>query len=153
MWHAQRYARAAESAQQAMVDKFVAAYPGQAVPSNIRSLVEAELRKAAARGGSDGLPPQATESALVMLHTVLTNLPADIQFKIEQMTFGDGSFTLEGRVRAIADADAIAAAIRRAQLDVAVPPARRDADGYYTVTLRKERPTAASRSGVPVAEK
>lgn len=135
LWRAHRYQRDAQAAELKMADEFSATFPGWSVPVNIKTIVEKEHQKLIT-GGAGGLPPEANESAMRMLHAVLSRLPDNLKFKIEQMTFNDATFELQGRVRAFGDVDAMATAARQAGIDVPPPQAHRDAEGFWTFTLR-----------------
>lgn len=139
LWRAHRYQRDARAAELKMADEFSATFPGWSVPSNIKTIVEKEHQKLQS-GGSGGLPPEANESAMRMLHAILSRLPSNLKFKIESMTFSDGTFELQGRVRAYADALSIGEAARQAGIDIPTPQAHRDAEGFWSFTLRGSKP-------------
>ena len=152
LWRAHRYYREAKAADRQTADEFTATFPGWSLPANVRTVVESEHRKLAARG-SGSLPPEVNESALRTLHTILSRLPPDVKFKVEHGIFNDTSIEIEGRVRSFNDVDALASAARQAGLDVPPPQARRDNEGFWTFTLRgSRRPKPANPAG-PVASK
>lgn len=139
LWRAHRYNTAAQVADRTMGDEFSAAFPGWSLPSNVKTVVESEHRKLLSRG-SGALPAEASRSAMEMFHGILSRLPTDLKFKLESMMFGEGMFELQGRVRNVADVDALAAAARLAGTNVPLPQAHRDAEGFWSFTLRGTRP-------------
>jgi hypothetical protein len=139
LWRGHRYRAEAAAAQQRTENEFKETFPGWSLPSNVRTVVESEHRKVAALGTA-ALPPQVNESAVRTFQAVLSKLPADLRFTMDTLTFNDTSFELSGKVRTFADVDAIATAARQAGLDVPPPQARRDPEGYWTFTLRGNRP-------------
>ena len=141
-----RYDGQARAAERQMADEFRAAFPGWQVPANVRSVVESERRKLAAAGSRvPGAPAGSGQaSALGVLHDVLSKLPPDLPLRVGRMSFGDRSFEIEGQLRSFDDADAIAAAARRAGLDVPPPLVRKDGDGLWAFTVRGSRPAGPS---------
>ncbi|HZK82384.1 MAG TPA: hypothetical protein VFC46_14985 [Humisphaera sp.] len=140
-----RYERAAQLSEQKMVQAFSTQFPGWPVPANVKAVVESEYSKSAVRGGAS-LPIESGRSALQTLDDVIGKLPADARFTINQMTLEDSTFEIQGRVRSYEDVDAIAAAARKAGMDVPPPQARKDGDGFWSFTLR------GARSARPPAE-
>jgi hypothetical protein len=135
-----RYEQAARADEAAVVQEVRAAFPGwfaDASAADVRAALAGERRSAAARaGGSAGLPPQASRSALRTLQVVVGRLPAGVPIRVDQATFEESAFELTGRARGYDDVDRVAAAIRAGGLDVPPPQARRGPDGTWTFTLR-----------------
>jgi hypothetical protein len=139
MWmRAERYEHAAKSSEQKMVDAFTAQFPGWAIPANVKAVIVSEHAKSGIAGGAS-LPVESGRSALQTLDDVIGKLPAEARFTINQMTLEDSSFEIQGRIRSYEDVDAIAAAARKAGMDVPSPQARKDADGFWSFTLRGTR--------------
>jgi type II secretory pathway component PulL len=130
-----RYNQVADSAQRKIADHFTATFPGWALPSNVKAIVDAEYRKLGV-AAAGGLPPHASDSAVTLLQSVLAVLPKDVKYRIESMSFGDAKFDLQGRVRNFVDLESIAAAARRPGIDLPPPEAHRDAEGFWSFTLR-----------------
>jgi hypothetical protein len=144
LWRAHRYHREAGSADQRMADEFSVAFPGWPRPSNIKVTVDAEHRKLGSPA-SGALPLEARESAVRMLHAILSRLPSDLKFRIESLAFTELTFELQGRVRAFGDVDTMAAAARSTGAEVPPPQAHRDAEGFWNFTLRGTKQTAIAR--------
>jgi hypothetical protein len=139
IWRGVRYAHAANTADAQMVEAFRKQFPGWAVPANVRAVIESEHRKATARAG-ESLPPEATRSALQTMRDVLDKLPAEGRFTLDRVTFEDQGFEMEGRLRSYEDVDAVAAAGRRAGLNVDPPQTHKDGQGFWSFTIRGVRP-------------
>jgi hypothetical protein len=152
LWRGHRYANAAASADRAVADEFQKAFPGWSLPANVRTVVESEHRKLAALGSS-ALPIESTESALQTLHAALSKLPPDVKFTMERMGFFDETFELAGRARTSADVDTLAAAAAQSGFEVALPERHRDAEGYWSFTVRGTRLPAAGRASAPLAQR
>jgi pilus assembly protein HofN len=125
----------------ALTESFKKAFPGWEVPANIGAVIASEHRRIGGKSSS-ALPPGWDDSALITLHRVLDKLPADMSYDLQRMTFADRSFELHGRLRSYEDADKLAAAARAAGLNVTPPQTRREADGFWSFTLRAEKPAA-----------
>jgi hypothetical protein len=153
LWRGHRYATAAATADRAVADEFQKAFPGWSLPANVRTVVESEHRKLAAQGSS-GLPIESTESALQTLHAALSKLPSDLKFTMERMGFFDETFELAGRARTSADVDTLAVAAAQSGFEVALPERHRDAEGYWSFTVRgRRRPAAGGRTSAPLAQR
>jgi hypothetical protein len=139
IWRGVRYQRAANAADAQMVEAFQKQFPSWAVPANVRAVIESEHRKATARAG-ESLPPEATRSALQTMRDVLDKLPAEGRFTLDRVTFEDQGFEMEGRLRSYEDVDAVAAAGRRAGLNVDPPQTHKDGQGFWSFTIRGVRP-------------
>ena len=130
-----RYNQVSQSADRNIADHFTATFPGWALPSNVKPIVDAEYRKLGS-AASGTLPPHAGDSAVTLLQSVLSALPKDLKYRLESMSFGDSRFDLQGRVRNFVDVDALAAAARRPGIDLPPPEAHRDSEGFWSFTLR-----------------
>ena len=144
LWRAHRYDSLARAADQKMADDFSAAFPGWTRQANVRTVVESEHRKLGTTNTS-ALPPEARESAVTMMHGVLSRLPAEVKFRFESLSFNELTFDLVGRVRNFGDVDAMASAARLAGADVPPPQAHRDADGFWNFTLHGTRSTTVAK--------
>ena len=147
---AARYDRLAASYGRQLAGEFGRAFPGWSPPANVHAVIDSEHRKAQAQR-SDAASGVAQASALRMLHEVLSRFPAQGRCDVDRLTFGDGSFELQGRVAALEDVEPLATAAREAGLEVPPPLTRRGADGAWTVTLRGARPQAAAAAAAGVA--
>jgi type II secretory pathway component PulL len=139
---AQRYNWLAESADARMTAAFVATFPDWAVPANLKAVVESEHRKAQSATGQTA-PAEGSGSAMQTLHDVLTRLPDDGHYSLDQMSFEPDAFQIAGRLQSYEQVDAIASAARQAGLDVQTPLTRKGTDGFWTFTLRGTRSAAA----------
>jgi hypothetical protein len=152
LWRGHRYASAAAAADRCVADEFQKAFPGWSLPTNVRTVVESEHRKLTAQGSS-ALPIESTESALQTLHAALSKLPPDVKFTMERMGFFGESFELAGRARTSADVDTLAAAAAQSGFEVALPERHRDAEGYWSFTVRGTRRPAGGRTSAPLAQR
>jgi hypothetical protein len=135
-----RYWVAEGAAEQQLSDAFREQFPGWEVPSNVRAVIESEHRKAAASNGPLGaIAGRQARSAFDTLKGVLKQLPEG-RFSIRKMTFEETSFDLEGQVRSYEQLDGIAAAARKAGLEVPAPESRKNADGNWDFTLHGSAP-------------
>ena len=144
LWRAHRYAAAATAADRRMAFEFSTAFPGWARPSNLRAVVESETRKLGPQG-TVTLPPEARESAVATMHSVLSQLPAEVRFRFESLAFNELTFDLAGRVRNFAEVDTMASAARLSGADVPPPQAHRDAEGFWNFTLHGTKQTAVAK--------
>jgi len=92
------------------------------------------------------------ESALATLHAALSKLPLDVKFKIERLGFFDNTFELAGRARTSADVDALAAGAAQSGFEVALPERHRDAEGYWSFTVRGARRAAGAAAAAASVE-
>jgi type II secretion system protein L len=143
---AARYDAMIRTDERALSDLFRAEFPGWNIPVNVRAVIESEHRRLAAQ--QVGAAQQASaQSALRTLIGVLGSLPPQTRVSVARLSFDDRTFSIEGRVPAPAELDAIAEAVRSAGFRVAPPQAQRDGpDGAWSFTLRGEVPAAAPGS-------
>ena len=136
---AERYERLTRTYERQLAAEFSRVFPDWSPPANVRAVIDSEYRKAQAqRVGGESKP--AHRSALRTLHEVLSRFPTQARCDVDHLTFGDGSFELQGRVRALEDVEPLASAARDAGLEVPPPFTRRGEDGSWTVTLRGAKP-------------
>jgi hypothetical protein len=109
-------------------------------------VIDSEFRKAQSQR-ADVTPNMAHGSALRTLHEVLSRFPTQARCDVDRLTFGEGSFELQGRVQALEDVEPLATAAREAGFEVPPPLTRRGEDGVWAVTLRGAMP----RPGVAMA--
>ncbi len=160
-WCAHRYAQLTEDLDARKVAIFTELFPGEGVPPGISARlmsVERRLRSAGgATGGNQidagnlsggGVSERGGESALLGLRLLLTSLPADVRYRVSELQIDSGKLTLRGQVASHADADAIAAALRRGGLSVDAPQTRQLAEGGVEFILTGERGRAAPVAGV-----
>jgi type II secretory pathway component PulL len=136
---AARYERLVTTYERQLASEFSRAFPDWPPPTNVRAVIDSEFRKAQAQRAGAGLNARQT-SALRTLHDVLSRFPAHARCDVDHLTFGDGSFELQGRLHALEDVEPLAAAAREAGLEVPPPVTRRGEDGSWAVTLRGARP-------------
>jgi type II secretory pathway component PulL len=145
LWRAHQYDSRTRANEAALATEFRRAFPGWAVPTNVKTVIESERRKALALA-QDGAGGRQNSSAVRTLHDVLSQLPGDEPWSIQRMSFDDASFQIEGKLRAYEALDRFAAAVRRAGMSVTTPESRKGADGFWSFTLRGSQPTAAGRT-------
>jgi hypothetical protein len=140
---AQRYIERQAAIDDQLAQTFHEAFPGWAVPTNLKAVVEAEHRKAQTSTGQS-LPAEGQGSAVQTLHDVLTRLPADGHYTLDTMSFEPDAFQIEGRIQSYEQVDALAGAAKDAGLLVETPLTRRGSDGFWNFTLHGTRPLAAA---------
>jgi len=139
LFRAVRYERLAKSYERQLSTEFARVFPDWPPPGNVRAVIDSEFRKAqAVRSGATS--DTAHASALRTMHDVLSRFPTQAKCDVDRLSFGDGSFELQGRVAALEDVEPLAMAARDAGLEVPPPLTRRGEDGLWTVTLRGARP-------------
>jgi type II secretory pathway component PulL len=129
-YRAHRDDRVAQDYETALAERFKQEFPGWAAPVNVRATVEAELRKLNL-AGSSALPPEAQESALRVLHDVLSKIPAESKISFDRLAFNDTSVELEGRSMKYEDVDGVIAAAKAAGMEVPPPQMRKLADNSW----------------------
>src|SRR5439155_25969296 len=103
---AYRYDRAAGGAEEQLAGEFARTFPGwPAAGANVRAVIESEHRKLLAVAAPDVREAASGRqaNALRMMVAVLNNLPKDVRFQIDRMTFEDNGFELQGRLRNFED--------------------------------------------------
>jgi hypothetical protein len=148
-WRAAAYDALAQAAEREAADAFRAEFPNWSVPANVAATVESERTKLA-RAGTSALPPEAQESALRVLHGVLSRVPADAKIALAAMNFYDRTLELSGRARGHQDVDVLVAAARAAGLEVPPPEMRKEPDGLWGFVVRGAKPQPAPKPA-PVA--
>lgn len=126
-WRAARYNQLAAEYETRQQDVFRRAFPGQAVPRDVASRLASEEQRlraggagAAGAGADPGRGRMSAADGLLVLRDVIAALPADLRFTVSELRIdgagGDrrdgGRFTLSGDARSVADAQAIADALR-----------------------------------------
>jgi hypothetical protein len=117
----------AEQYYQKQVALFQELFPGQTVPTGMRSRLESEHRKLTAlTGKAQGMPQM--ESAIHTLFRATSPLPKDLRFRILEMRIDNTGLYIDGEVREHGDADLIATRLRDAGFEIAPPRTERLAD-------------------------
>ena len=111
LWRAARYERLAARHEAEQQDIFRATFPGQAMPTDVRSRLESEAR----HGGNAtaGVAGAASAQGLVVLRDLMTHLPSEVRFRVFEVRLENDAFTLEGEACSHGDAEAVAAGLRR----------------------------------------
>jgi hypothetical protein len=129
VWRAQRYAALADQFADQEARLYQQLYPGQTVPLGI----ESRLRSDAA-DRAPAAPDQS--SCMTLLYDLLAHLPPGAKFQFDELDLDSGHAALHGRADSLADADAIAAALRKApNLQVDDPQTQQLAGGGVGFTL------------------
>jgi hypothetical protein len=138
LWRAHQFDKQAQSAAQQLTDTFSAHYPAWDPPPNVKAVIESEHRRLVSAPASD-LPAHATDSALTTLYAILANLPDNSSFNLQRLTANPDSLDIEAQLTSYEDADAIAAAARKAGLNVPPPQVRKEPSGLWSLTLHATR--------------
>jgi hypothetical protein len=113
LWRAARYGSMASEAEHHKTEIFQELFPHETVPAGIESRLLA-VRRQLGQVESGSAPSTADgPDAFLALRDILQNLPADVRYRITDLEIDDGRLSLQGQVRTLADADAIARALRR----------------------------------------
>ena len=113
------------------------------MPTNVKTVIESERRKAVSLA-EDGAGAGRNGSAVGTLYNVLAQLPADERWTIRRMAFEDGSFEIEGKLRAADALDRFAGAVRSSGMAVGTPESHKGPDGFWNFTLRGTTPAATA---------
>ncbi len=121
-------------------------FPAWEVPANIKAVIESEHRRLISSPSAD-LPAEATSSALPTLYSLLAHLPPDTSINVQRLTANSDSLDLEAQLRSYEDADLIAAAARKAGLEVPPPQVRKEANNLWSLTLHATRSKPIADAG------
>ena len=119
LWRAEQYHRLAIHHDAERLAIFQRIFPGQPVPVGIRSRL-ASVEQSMHRPGAG-----ERGSAVMVIQQVLSHLPAELRFRIDQMEFTPNHLTLQGEAPSHTDAEALANALRNArELEIEEPQTR-----------------------------
>jgi hypothetical protein len=105
-WKGRRLQEMGRGDRAAQTRRFLAAYPGQSVPPDVRAYLESQLRKLAGIRGADNEIPYRP-NALVTLGEVLEGMPDNMRLRLVDIRIDSGEVYLEGQVRRHSDAQTI----------------------------------------------
>lgn len=143
LYRAHRYEAIAGDYQARQEALFRQLYPSQVVPMAVRSRLESEQRRLRGLSG-DVNELTAQPSALQQLHDLLVRLPGELRFRLMEVRLEGQRVYLEGQARSHADAEAIAAALRRQHGFTLEPPRTENLAGQgVAFTLSGTPPTPA----------
>ena len=138
-YRAHRYDALAQDYETKLAERFKREFPGWDVPVNVSATVQAELRKLNL-AGSSALPAEAQESALRVLHDVLSKIPNESKITFDRLAFNDTSVELEGRSAKYEEVDNVVAAAKAAGMEVPPPQMRKLADNSWGFAVRGSKP-------------
>ncbi|WP_432799805.1 hypothetical protein [Poriferisphaera sp. WC338] len=108
---ARAYRHEFDQANQAMIELYQEAFPGQSVPLGIMGRLQSEQRKLQSTNAeSVQLPEQ--RSMLFTIRDVLSYLPIDIRFKLDELQIEARQIRVYGTTRSHVDANKIVAGLR-----------------------------------------
>jgi hypothetical protein len=140
----------AESYYQKQVELFKKLFPGQSVPTGMRSRLESEHRKLTAlTGKTQGMPQM--ESAIHTLFRATSPLPKDLRFRILEMRIDNSGLYIDGEVREHGDADLIASRLRDAGFEIEPPRTERLSERGVGYVVNGQ--LDAKKDGKPEAQK
>lgn len=122
--------------------------------ASIKRRLASERRKLAGLCGHDA--PGATVasarpvSALIHLQGVLTSLPKEIRYRIEQLRIDPGEIRIDGQARSHAEADQLAVALRKSgryQADLRKTELLKDRGVSFLLTVRPTGDPSKSDGG------
>ncbi|HEV8291501.1 MAG TPA: hypothetical protein VGP94_06240, partial [Tepidisphaeraceae bacterium] len=140
---AHQYQQQARQSSEQLSRAFATHFPAWEVPANIKAVIESEHRRLITSPSSD-LPPEATASAMPTLYSLLANLPADTMINVQHLTANADSLDLEAQLKTYEDADLVAAAVRKAGLEVPPPQVRKDNSGFWSLSLHATKTKAVA---------
>jgi hypothetical protein len=136
VWRANRYANITAGLGDQEHVLFQQLFPDEPVPLGVESRLKSyapRLEQPASTGSSAS---QIQTSSLTLLFNVLSNLPPGAHFQFDDLQFDSGRATLHGRAGSLAQADEIAAALRKSRdLLVDDPQTQQLADGGVEFTI------------------
>lgn len=122
-------------------------FPDKKVPRGVRTRLESELRSIAGARPDGQATPERGDAAH-RLQTLLQSLPEDLRFRLTEVRIEGARVNLLGEARSHADADRIAAAVRRSGLTVAPPSTRQLVDQGVEYRLSAEEPAAIAKGAL-----
>jgi len=138
LFRSHQYQQQARQSSDQLSRAFSAHFPAWEVPANIKAVIESEHRRLVTSPSTD-LPPEATPPAIPTLYSLLSNLPADTTMNVQHLTINADSLDLEAQLKTYEDADLIAAAARKAGLEVPPPQVRKDSNNLWSLSLHATR--------------
>jgi type II secretion system protein L len=145
LWRAGRFEAVAETHEQKQTVEFRKLYPTGAVPPNVKSRLQSERRRLAARSGTGMILPTQS-SALDALRAVTTNLPRTMRLRIIEIRIEPTGVFMEGQTRSFSDAEAVSQAVQRGGFEVEPPRTEKLAAGGVSFSLFA-KPAAAESQG------
>ena len=134
LFRSHQYQQRGQQSSDQLSRAFATHFPAWDIPANITAVIESEHRRLITSPSTD-LPPEATASAVPTLYSLLTNLPADSTINVRHLTANADSLDLEAQLRTYEDADVIAAAARKAGLEVPPPQVRKESNNLWSLSL------------------
>jgi len=155
-YRASRYAQMVGNLDAQQIELFKGTLPDQRVPVNIKSRLQSEARKLAGLSGQatgrGDLASLRSTSALVHLHALLASAPADLRFRILDLSIDPSEIRVSGEARSHGDAERITAALRdtgRYDVDPPRTQALRDQGVSFTFTAKPIEEADLARAGRP----
>jgi type II secretory pathway component PulL len=139
LFRSHQYQQQARQSSQQLKLAFATHFPAWEIPANIKAVIESEHRRLISSPSAD-LPPEATASAIPTLYSLLANLPADTTINVQHLTANPDSLDLEAQLKAYEDADLIAAAARKAGMEVPPPQVRKESNNLWSLSLHATKP-------------
>jgi hypothetical protein len=126
IWRGHQYDVLRQSSVQQQAAVFREAMPGQPVPGSIKGRLASERRKL---GGPSGQPSDEAQaaamqplSALAQLRDVLKSLPANLRYRILDLSIQPDLVRVEGEAQSHAEAESLAASLRQSGIYDVDPP-------------------------------
>jgi hypothetical protein len=121
LWRSHGYQQLTRQLEQRQQSLFNRAFPDLKLHGSAKLRFMSEQRKFEGLSGEATAIPQPP-SAFMLLRQTLSNLPANLRFRLLEMRFSPEFIDLEGQARTHSDADVIAATLRQHAGLIVEPP-------------------------------
>lgn len=147
-WRAARYAHQRRQFENRQAEFFKQALPGQRVPVYVKGRLQNEQRKLAGLGGAESNEATHAISALVHLQRVLSGLPADVPFRILDLSIEPDLIRVDGQAAGHVEAERLIASLRQSGMyDVDSPKTQSLKDGGVSFLFTAKPHTESTGKG------
>ena len=125
---------------------FRRAFPGFAVPADVRSRLASDEKSLRGPAG-DSAAPRSHDPGLVTFRDLMSHLPSpdELRYRVLEVRLDPAGFTLDGQAVSHADADVIVAALRKGGRFTVDPPRTEQLGRLTSVSDGGDKPDAASK--------
>jgi type II secretory pathway component PulL len=148
-WRGRRYEAEARQFDALQLAAYQSVYPTGQVPPNMASRLRSEYARLSATSG-EGYDVPRRQSALDNLRAIAANLPGDVRYRLTTVELSPASLLIEGQVRSHGEAERIAQALKRADLEIEPPATEQDSHGGVSFTITGKPAAARTKMPSPV---